>query len=430
MFRLLPLLLAVLGLVAGEPMLPDEARASLLAQSRKVGDAGPGLAVVGAWIWSGRADLSYKPFFEWDLRLSAGSEARSGLRLRVATLGPSQEVLRQGEWTPQEALTAGEQRDLALRLNCPTFAAWRLEAAWEGGTEAFVGPDKQAAPLAIGNLGEPLLLAVNANGEPEKSRSSSLVVTWNLWNLGPVEAPAGAVQTVRLLGRDGKSVATGEVKTAKPVPPRGSLGQRLVMAKVPDYAGIAVQATMPSSEGGRIVLEQPPTSGADLVIRRLILERGRLRVELANRLGRIADKAVVDVEFAAKGKPVRAVRIPVPVLADGAETAAEVEVGKLPSWDAYTVGYWRSAHAADRALHRVIGLVASGSVTSVRTGRSVGQGLGDPDPGDRAQARRTGPRPRAQRRRRMVERTLPRPRRVSRRIADHAAGQRPGREAR
>lgn len=339
MFRPLFLLGLLALAAAGEPVLPDEARAALVAQAKKAGNPGAGMSVVGTWIWGGRADLKYKPFFEWDLRLSAGAEARRGLRLRVATLGPAQEVLRQGEWTPQEPLAAGEQRDLALRLNCPTFAAWRLEAEWEGGREVFVGPDKQAVPLACGNLAEPLLLAVGANADPEKGRPSSLAITWNLWNLGPVEAPAGAVQTVRLLGRDGKTVATAELASAKPVPPRGSVVQRLVMAKAPDYAGIAVLATLTAGEGGRLVLEQPPSTGADLVIRRLVIEQGRLRAELRNRLGRPVEKAVIDIEFTAKGKPVRTLRIPVPTLADGAEAGPEVEVGKLPAWDAYSVGW-------------------------------------------------------------------------------------------
>jgi len=334
--RLLPLLCLISLAVAGEPLLPDEARTALAAQAKKVANPGPGLAVVGTWIWGGRADIKYKPFFEWDLRLAAGAEARRSLRLRVATLGPSQEVLRQCEWTPQEPLKPGEQRDLALRMNCPTFAAWRLEAEWDGGKEAFVGPDKQALPLAVGNLTDALLLAVNANGEPEKGRPSSLVVTWNLWNLGPVEA-VGVVQTVRLL-KDGKAVATADLKVDKPVPPRSGMVQKLVIAKAPAYAGIAVQVISAVAEG-RIVLDQPATSGADLVIRRLVIEKGRLRAEVLNRLGRAAAKAVVEVQFTAKGKVVRTIAVPVPDLANGAEAAPEVEVGALPVWDGYTVGW-------------------------------------------------------------------------------------------
>ena len=89
----------------------------------------------GAYIWGGRADENYKPFFQWELRIQAGSAALSGVKMRIATLGAMKEVQSQGAWKDYGALAAGASKDIDYRMNCPNFTAYQIEVAWSGGSE-------------------------------------------------------------------------------------------------------------------------------------------------------------------------------------------------------------------------------------------------------------------------------------------------------
>ncbi|HAT12037.1 MAG TPA: hypothetical protein DCS97_15975 [Planctomycetes bacterium] len=332
------LLLLPLLLIAGEPVLPDEAKTALLAQAKTYGPLPSGPAVIAAWIWGGRADINYKSFFEWDVRLAAGAEARRALKARITTLGPSQEVLRQGTWEELGDLPAHEQQSYGLRLNCPTFGAWRLDLAWEGGSAAFVAGDKQSLPLALaGSAATPLLLAVNAQAEEDKKKKV-LVVTWNLWNLGGAPA-AGVVQTVKLKDESGKVVATSEVRLKGAMAP-GSTVQRAQFSKPPTYTAIAVDVRHDDAGGGKkLVLEPPASGGPDLVISSLTVEGSTLTARVVNRLGKDLPPTVIDLVFTTGGKPTLNLAIPVAALANGGEAAPSIAIKPLPAWDEYSVGW-------------------------------------------------------------------------------------------
>ncbi len=336
--RWLIICLICVGGWAGEPTLPDEARKALAAQAEKAPPVGDGPAVVGTWIWGGRADLQYKPFFEWDLRLAAGTAARPDLRARITTLGPQQEVLREGAWVELDPLAAGEQRDIAIRLNCPTFPAWRLDLAWRGGSAAFVGTDKIGIPVPLnGAEQQPVLLAIGANAEPDKRKG--LVVTWWLWNLGGVPAEK-VVQQVRVLDAGGATVATGEVKPTKPVPARTTLQQRLVMPKAPaDYAGISVTAAHAQADGP-LILEPPAPTAPDLQVTRITLNGRTATADMVNRTGQALTGAQVTLGFTHGGKLVASLVFTVPALADG--TSGQVTASAsadLPVWDEFQVSW-------------------------------------------------------------------------------------------
>jgi hypothetical protein len=332
------MLLLPLLLLAGEPVLPDEAKIALVAQAKNYGPLPGTPAVVGAWIWGGRADINYKSFFEWDVRIAAGSETRRALKARITTLGPSQEVLRQGAWEELGELPANSQQSYGLRLNCPTFGAWRIDLQWEGGSDAFVAGDKQSLPLSLaGSRTTPVLLAVNAQAEEDKKKKA-LVVTWNLWNLGGVPAN-GVVQTVKLKDASGKVVASGEVRVKDAVVP-GSSAQRTQFSKPPAYVSIAVDVRHEDTSSGRkLVLEPPATGGPDLVISRLSVDGTTLTAMVVNRLGKDLPATVIDLVFTKSGKPVCTLAIPVAALANGAEASPRLEIKPLPAWDEYTVGW-------------------------------------------------------------------------------------------
>lgn len=334
------LLLAMAALAAGEakpaaaPLLvPAEALAAFKAQATAEA-AGETPMVVGTWIWGGRADIQYKPFFEWDLRLAAGIRDCQDLRLRIATLGPKQEVLREGTWIGLGTLAASAQRDVAARLNCPTFGAWRCDLAWNGGSAAFVGTDKQTLPVPVSEAkDEPQLITVNASGEPDKTRKT-VTVTWNLWNLGGAPA-SGVVQTVVLKDAAGKVVASGELKADKAaLPAHGSRECRLVVANAPDYASVSVQ-TRQEGEAKRIVLTPKRGEGPDLAVERIVIEAGHLTATVVNHLGRPVAAATVEIVFTSGGKEARTITLPIEALADGATATPSTEVGTLPAWDEF-----------------------------------------------------------------------------------------------
>ncbi len=101
---ILPLLLVALA--AAEPKQPAgitvsgaaDAAAAFARQAGQVPNpSGPVPAIQGAYVWGGRADEAYRPFFQWELRLKAGA-ALSGLRLRTVTLMPDRTPAATGEW--------------------------------------------------------------------------------------------------------------------------------------------------------------------------------------------------------------------------------------------------------------------------------------------------------------------------------------------
>ena len=212
--RLFAILLAVsCCLSTGEPPVPAEATNAFAAQGENA--TVPTVpSVVGLWIWSGRADAQYRPFFEWDLRLAAGMSALDGIKARLTTLGPDQEVLRQGGWISLDAIGAGSSRDVALRLNCPVFPAWKLELTWNGGHASWIGFDLASLPIPhSGSEDGSIVVAVGADADPIKGKKGA-IATWYLWNLG--NKPATQVtQIVRLRNQAGAVVATGELVMAK-----------------------------------------------------------------------------------------------------------------------------------------------------------------------------------------------------------------------
>ena len=96
------------GGVAGEEAGKADARATFKRQdANAVRPTGAEPAFIGAYVWGGRADQNYRPFFQWELRLAGGSAKAEDVRARIATLGPSRQVLNQGDWKEWGAVEAG-----------------------------------------------------------------------------------------------------------------------------------------------------------------------------------------------------------------------------------------------------------------------------------------------------------------------------------
>lgn len=340
-----PLLVLSLAaaLVCGADFTPPAEAGKAFSAQAKGATAPDRPAVVGSWVWSGRADAQYRPFFEWDLRLAAGPAALAGLKARVTTLGPKQETLRAGDWVDLGAIAAKAARDVALRLNCPTFVAWKLELTWQGGAGTWIGPDRNNLPISMeGTADQAVVIAVGGDAEPVKG-GKGVLATWNLWNLGGKPA-TGVTQIVRLRSDTGKVVATGESTLGKDeaVPPRSSKPCKLALPPTPTWASVSVETRMPDAPAGPTVLIPPKSEGADLAVLKLTLDGEKLVAEIANHLGRPLSGATVTIAFLNGGKPAKDVAVPVGELADKASTTATIAVGRLPAWDEYTVS-WKPA---------------------------------------------------------------------------------------
>jgi len=338
--RLFAILLAVsCCLSTGEPPVPAEATNAFAAQGENA--TVPTVpSVVGLWIWSGRADAQYRPFFEWDLRLAAGMSALDGIKARLTTLGPDQEVLRQGGWISLDAIGAGSSRDVALRLNCPVFPAWKLELTWNGGHASWIGFDLASLPIPhSGSEDGSIVVAVGADADPIKGKKGA-IATWYLWNLG--NKPATQVtQIVRLRNQAGAVVATGELVMAKDevLAAHASKPCRLVLPNAPAWQTVAVETKQPKDAGSNNLLIPPASTGPDLVVERITIDRGTLTAEVVNRLGRHLDGAVITLSFTNAGKETKDVAFTVGALADSAMASVQATAGAIPAWDAYSVGW-------------------------------------------------------------------------------------------
>ncbi|HYE07944.1 MAG TPA: hypothetical protein VEL07_20670 [Planctomycetota bacterium] len=303
--------------------------------------AAPG--IVGAYIWSGRADQEYKPFFQWELRVRAGSEAANQVACRLTTLGPMREKLVEGHEQTIGGIAAGAAKDCSYKLNCTNFTAYQIDLAWNGGKQSYLAWDKVTLPIAIAaSTGSSFLVTVNQNAERDaKNAKGPVTVTWNLWNIGGAEAK-GVVQTVHFLDRDGKEVHKAEYIPDKGLVPGDSAKEhKTVLKGVPAFATISITTRQPDSQ----TLDPGAFTGAkDVEVAQVRHENNRLKARVRNGTDADIVGLVIAVTFVdANAKDLRVIDVPVGSLARGAERDIAVEVAKLPTgWASYTVG-WKTA---------------------------------------------------------------------------------------
>ncbi len=307
--------------------------------------AGPRLA--GSYIWSGRADENYKPFFQWELRLGGGTTALSGLSMRLTTLGPDRKPLVQGAWKPLGSLGAGASRDIDYKLNCPNFPAYQIELTWQGGKDSWIGWDKYAVPASLGELAQgSFVVTLNQNAEYSDSARTA-AVTWMLWNLGAQPAH-DVVQTVRFLDDKGREVAKADFK-----PENGEVAAGLVKEqhftakKIPPYSAISVvtklsdAASLGTLDGGSF------TGAKDVEVAKIHLEGKSLKARVRNGTGMALAGVVVSITLQNKdGKAVKQLELPVGKIAADEERDLSIDISGVPAWIGYEVGWHNDAAAA------------------------------------------------------------------------------------
>jgi hypothetical protein len=309
--------------------------------------AGPGPRVSGCYIWSGRADETYKPFFQWELRLSGGTSAVSGLSVRLSTLGPDRKPLATGAWKALGSLDAGKSRDIDYKLNCTNFPAYQVELTWQGGKESFIGWDKYAVPAGLGDLAmTSFVVTLNQNADyADASRSAT--VTWMLWNLGAQPAHE-VVQTVRFLDDKGREVAKADYK-----PENGEIAaglikeQRLVAKKIPPFSTISV-VTKLSDAAALSTLDGGSFTGAkDVEVAKIHVEGKQLKARVRNGTGMALGGVVVSITLQNKeGKAVKQLELAVGKLNADEERDISADLSGVASWVGYEVGWHNDATAA------------------------------------------------------------------------------------
>ncbi len=326
----------------------EAAFARQLATAPSASGAEP--AVRGAYVWGGRADEQYKPFFQWELRVLAGNQALEQLRGRTITLLPDGGDAKVGEWVDLGHFDAGESRDVALRQNCPAFASYRLELTWKSGKATYVAADRTAVPVAASTFADMAYLVTTGyqhaaeenKAEQQKRGGKGFPVSWWLWNIGGAPA-TDVVQTVRFLDGSGKEVQRETLTLSEAVPAGARLEQVLTLKTKPkDYQVISVSAMcaipVTASGGGTGGF----TSAKEVEIADLLVKAGELSVRVRNGLARDLSGLVVTVTLLdAAGKAVEAVPLSVGDLASGGETAAKAAV-QATAFAGYELG-WESS---------------------------------------------------------------------------------------
>jgi len=301
------------------------------------GPSGATPALIGAYLWSGRADGNYRPFFQWELRLAGGQAALGAVKARITTLGPSHQVLNQGPWKDWPAPAVGATVDVDYRLNCTIFPAYQVELAWNGGAATFLAPDKGSVPLNISQYADQgFVVAVNLSDELDAANPGVADVTWSDWNVGGTPAH-GIVHTLHLYNDKGVEVTKVPVAlpTAQVLKPGAVLEQHTHLATVPFTT---LSMSVEQADDGATAGGTPGFTGAkDVEIAFVHAQGSLLLAKVRNGLDEAQDGLVVSLTFQDKqGADLTTIDIPVGHLAAGAATDISAPLGKAQAFGAYS----------------------------------------------------------------------------------------------
>lgn len=286
---------------------------------------GPDPAVVGCYLWGGRADGNYKPFFQWELKLASGTQALPGLEARVVTLKPDRTVQAEGEWKPLDPLAANKALAFALRLNTVQFHPWRLDLRWQGGGAAsFIAPDKSSIPQRISAESGVMAVGIDCVGDDKNKNRSQII--GSLWNLGPAPA-TGVVLTIRVLDDNGKELKklTWSPKD-KTIAAGAAVPVTLGFDGRPNVGRVSTSVQVAETVAGF-------TGAKDVEAGFLVLADGQLRGRIRNGTGADLPSFTVDLALLdAKGRKLFATKVEFAALAKEGEQAFAVAAPGVTAW--------------------------------------------------------------------------------------------------
>lgn len=326
-----------------------DAKASFAKQAGSAPKPAAWPTIIGEYLWSGRADDKYKPFFMFELRLRGATRTTEATKYRIVTIDPARKPQSSGPWITLGKLAPNETRDLSYKMNCPTFQAFQVEIVWKDGgkevQETYLAWDKVAMlPVALSEVANvPYLVSLNQNFDHDEAKKVASV-SFTVWNIGGKPAK-DVVQTVHFKDSAGKTVHSHEIKVAKGEAkrelPGGYIGEvKLSVPKVPSFAHLAIATKMTD-----ITTLDPGTfTGAEEVeIAHVRAEGKDLKAKVRNGYKTPLTGVVVAITLIdGKGRAVKALSLPVGDLKPGEERDLSTDISKVGSWSGYEVG-WKSS---------------------------------------------------------------------------------------
>ena len=300
---------------------------------------------IGEYLWSGRADDKYKPFFMFELRLRGATRPLAAAKYRVVTIDPLRKPQTTGPWVELGQLAPGTIRELSYKLNGPTFQAFQVELVWKDGgkdgQETYLAWDKVAmVPVALSDVANlPFLVSLNQNFEHDPDKKIA-TISFNLWNIGGKPAK-DVVQTIHFKDDKGKTILSHEFKPQKGDIAGGFVGEiKLSVPKVPVFANLAI-ATKMTDLG---TLDPGSFTGAeDIEIAQVHAEGKTLKAKVRNGFkAQVNGVSVLITLTDGGGKAVKGLDLPVGDLKAGEEREISADLVGVPSWSGYEVG-WKSS---------------------------------------------------------------------------------------
>ena len=328
-----------------------DAKASFAKQAGSAPKPAAWPTIVGEYLWGGRADDQYKPFFMFELRLRGATKPLEATKYRVVTLDPARKAQTTGPWITLGKLVPGETRDLSYKLNSPTFQAFQVEIVWKDAgkevQETYIAWDKVAMlPVALSEIANvAFLVSLNQNFEHDSGKKLA-AVSYMQWNIGGKPAK-DVVQTILFKDDAGKTVYSHEIKAAKNDKqdkqelPSGHVGEvKLVVPKVPPFANIAIATKM----NDNTTLDPGSFTGAeDLEIAHVRADGKLLKAKVRNGFKAALNSVVVSITLTdGNGKAVKALTLPAGELKAGEERELSTDISTIGSWSGYEVG-WKSS---------------------------------------------------------------------------------------
>jgi hypothetical protein len=322
-----------------------DAKASFAKQAGSAPKAAAWPTIIGEYLWSGRADDKYKPFFMFELRVRGATKTTEATKYRIVTLDPARKAQTSGPWMDLGKVNPGETRELSYKLNCPTFQAFQVEITWKDGAknvqETYLAWDKVAMlPVALSEVANvPFLICLNQNFEHDETKKLA-AVSYMLWNIGG--KPAKDVQqTILFKDGAGKTVHSHEIKPARPEVAGGFVGEvKLSVPKVPSFANLAIATKMTDIT----TLDPGSFTGAEEVEIAQVRAEGKvLKAKVRNGLKTPLSGVVVVITLTdGNGKAVKALNLPVGELKAGEERDLSTDISTVGVWSGYEVG-WKSS---------------------------------------------------------------------------------------
>ncbi|MBA2479560.1 MAG: hypothetical protein H0V44_02775 [Planctomycetes bacterium] len=303
--------------------------------------AGDRPGFLGAYVWGSRADISYRPFFQWEFRIQAGNDPIKAGKVRLTTLGPDKKPVVQGEWKTLFNVVSGGTNEFSYRLNCTNPMAYQVEITTEDGSETYLACDKGAVPVPLTELADQgYVVAVNSNFESDE-KTKQTVVTYTAWNVGGKPAK-GVVQILRLRDEAGKEVATYKNRPEKgaDLPPGYVKDIKVALAKVPKFATLSISTEQADTQA---LAEQGFTGAKDVEVAKVRAEGKELKARVRNGTGQDQEGVIVQIAVQDKsGKTLKTFDIPIGRLGIGEERDIAAELGGASAWAGYETS-WKSS---------------------------------------------------------------------------------------